>query len=337
MVGLDIGTKTIKILELEKRGSGWVLNGAGVVGYSGTPPENCKDDVEFRSIADIIRKLHKDAKISKKDVVISLPESQVFTRTIHFPLLTDQEITSAVKWEAEQYVPIPINEAVVQHEILERRDNATPPEVLVLLVAAPEALVEKYLRVMQLSGLTTIAAESELIALVRSLAPENQTSLVMDFGAHSTDIAVARNSRLVFSRSLPSAGEALTRAITQNLGIEPLQAEEYKKTYGLSSSQLEGKVKTALEPVINMITDEVKKAIHFYQTEEKGEVPKSVIISGGTAGLPEIVPYLSKGLNIEVVMGNPFDKISLSPETAKSLANYAPLYSIAAGLAMRGD
>ena len=104
----------------------------------------------------------------------------------------------------------------------------------------------------------------------------------------------------------------------------------------MASNQLEGKVKSAMDPILKMVTDEIRKSIHFYQTEEKGEAPKSIVVSGGTAGMPQIVSILSQTLNMEVVMGNPFSKISLSPQVAQTIANYAPLYTIAVGLAMRG-
>jgi len=334
-IGLDIGSRTIKAVELAKEGDRFRLKAAGLVGYSGADITKISADKEFAQIADILRKVFSDAKISGKEITIALPEAQVFTRAIKFPLLTDQEISSAVKWEAEQYIPIPIQEAIIQHQIIERRENVSPPEVLVLLVAAPRVLAEKYIKAVEAAKLNVVAVETELIALVRSLAPANQTALILDFGAHSTDLAIAKNGFLVFSRSIATAGEALTRAVGQSLGVNPQQAEEYKKTYGMTASQLEGKVKGALDPILRVVSEEIKKAIHFYQSENKEEPPSSIVISGGSSGLPEIAPFLTKALGLEVVIGNPFAKVALDAGTAKSLAPYAPLYSIAVGLAMR--
>lgn len=336
-VGLDIGSKTIKMVELAKDGGKWKLRSSGVVGYSGSPIEHMQDEKELTALAGLIKKLHKEANVSSKDILIALPEPQVFTRTIKFPLLTDQEVASAVKWEAEQYIPIPINEAIIQHQILERRENASPPEVLVLLVAAPRVLVEKYVKVAQTAGLTVSAVETELMSLVRALAPLDRTVLLVDFGARSTDIAIAKNGLLSFSRSVPTAGEAFTRAVAQSLGVEQKQAEEYKRTYGLSGSKLEGKVSGALAPVFRLVADEIKKAIQFYQTEEGGDPPQTIILSGGTAGLPEAISTLSKSIGLEVVVGNPFTKVTLDSETAKKIAPYVPLYSIALGLALGGE
>jgi type IV pilus assembly protein PilM len=335
MVGLDIGTKTIKIVELEKDGASFSLSASGIVGFSGNSVEKIIDDKEMSSFAQVIKRLHAETGVRSHDVVISIPEQSAFTRTVTFPLLTDAEITSAVKWELEQYIPIPAADAISQHIILERDEKSSPPSVLVLLVAAPRLVVEKYTRLVQMAGLTPVAVETELVALTRVLAPPDKTALIIDLGANSTDIAIARNSLLCFSRSIPLAGEAFTRAVSQGLGVNATQAEEYKKTYGLVSSQLEGKVKGALDPVLRLIVDEVKKAISFYQSEQKGEAPTAIEVSGGTSGMPQIITSLTELLGIEVSIANPFTKVRVDAETAKKLAAYAPLYSVAVGLAMR--
>lgn len=335
MVGIDIGSKTIKIVELQKEGDKYTLAASGIVGYTGNGVEKLVDDKEFATVGGIIKKLHQEAGVKAREVTISLPEQQVFTRTIKFPLLTDAEIASAVKWESEQYIPIPVNEAIIQHSILARNETSSPPEVLVLLVAAPRVVVERYTKLISAAGLATLAVETELIALTRSLAPADKTVLIIDLGATSTDIAIAKNGLLSFSRSIPIAGDAFTRAVSQGLGITTVQAEEYKKTYGLEVSQLEGKIKTALDPLLRMVVDEIKKAINFYQTDEKGDYPSAVILSGGTSGMPEIISALSSLLGLEVLVANPFSKVAIDPEIAQKLAPYAPLYSISVGLAMR--
>lgn len=335
MVGIDIGSKTIKIVELEKEGEGFSLSASGIVGYSGITVDKMNDEKEMASLGQIIRKLHNEAGVSSTDVVICIPEPLVFTRTIKFPLLTDAEIASAVKWESEQYIPIPVTEAVIQHSILARNEKASPPEVLVLLVAAPRAVVEKYIKVVRFAGLNAIAVETELVAMTRSLAPPDRTVLLVDLGASSTNIAISKQGLLSFSRSVSIAGEAFTRAVSQGLGVTVEQGEEYKKTYGLTETQLEGKVKGVLDPVLRLVVDEIKKAVSYYLTEEKGESPSALIITGGTSALPEIISMLTKLTGIEVLAGNPFAKVKVDSETAQKLAPYAPLYSVAVGLAMR--
>ena len=332
-VGLDIGSKTIKIVELTKEGNILKLNGSGVVGYNGIAPDKFKEGKDLADLAQIIKKLHKEAKIDSKDVSIALPEEKIYTRVIKFPLLTDQEISSAIKWEAEQYIPIPISEAIVQHQIISRQEKGVSPGVKVLLVAVSRNLVEVYVKLLQTAGLNVVKADTELLSLTRVFALPDRVSMIIDFGATSTDIAICDKGVLSFARSIPTAGEAFTRAVSQTLNITPLQAEEYKKAYGLSS-QLEGKIKGALDPIIRLVSDEIKKAIYYYQTEEKGDAPSAVVLTGGSSGMPEAVTYLSQTLGLEIVVGNPFAKVSLTPQVQKILAPYAPLYSIAVGLAM---
>jgi len=334
-VGLDIGSQSIKIVEIKKDGNVLRLNASGIIGYNGVSPDQSTNNKELVALSEAIKKLHRETKVASKDVYISLPESLVFTRTIKFPMLTDQEIASAIKWESEQYIPIPISEAIVQYQIIERRENASPPEVDILLVAAKKDLVEKYVKLVQMAGLNVVGVETELLALVRALAPVDKSSVILDFGSKSTDIAISNKGQLGFSRSILTAGDALTRALAKGFGINVQQAEQYKRTYGLSQTQLEGKVKQILDPVVKLVADEIKKAIQFYQGEEKGDPPTSVIVTGGTAGMPELISSLSEILGMEIVMGNPFAKLSLDTATAKKLQGFAPVYSIAVGLALK--
>lgn len=336
-VGLDIGSRTIKVVELSGGGGKYKLKSAGAVAHSNADIAEMKDDKELSSIAQIIKKLYNDAKIGSKDVAICLPETQVYTRMLKFPLLNDQEIASAVKWEAEEYIPIPITEAVIEHQILERREAASPPQVLVSLVAVHRDLVNKYIKVCEMAGLSVVGVETELISTVRSTAPNSGTIMVVDFGAKSTDMAIAQNKVLYFSRSVPTAGDAFTRAVAQSLGVSAEQAEQYKRTYGLSEDQLEGKVYRSISPIIKSVVEEIKKANHYYQLEVKGQMPSSIALSGGSAGLPNITGVLANQLGIEVEIANPFSQVELDSNAAKDLANYAPIYTAAVGLAMRED
>ena len=336
MLGIDIGSKTIKIVELEKNRASYSLVASGVVGYSGSTVDKMTDEKEMSNLSQVIKKLCAEARITTKDAILSIPESLAFTRTIKFPPLNDNEISSAIKWEAEQYIPIPVNEAVIQHTVL-RRGSAGGADngVTVLLVAAPRVVVEKYAKVVQMAGLTPIAIETELIALTRSLAPADKTVLLADLGGSSTNLAIANHGLLSFSRSLPIAGDAFTRAVSQTLSITSQQAEEYKKAYGLSPGQLEGKIKGALDTTVRLVADEIKKAINYYLTEDKGETPTSLIMTGGSSGMLELLSSLSKTVEMEVQVGNPFTHIQVDPEFAKKLASFAPLYGVAIGLAMR--
>lgn len=337
-VGIDIGSSSIKVISLSGQGKKVSLKSVGAVAYSGPEIDpNMKDEKEMSKMAELIKKLLKDAKINDKDVLLALPETQVFTRVMQFPLLNDQEIASAVKWEAEEYIPIPLAEAVIEHQILERKEDASPPSVMVLIIAVMRALVERYVQILEMAGLNCVGVETELISMTRALAPEKGTVMMVDFGANSTDMAIAKDQQLYFTRSLPTAGDAFTRAVSQALSANAQQAEEYKKTYGLNNNQLEGKVGQALMPIMQTITQEMKKAIHYYQMNLKGDPPTAVILSGGSSAMPGLTPLFTNLLGLEVNVASPFANINVDEEAAKSLANFAPLYSVVTGLALRGD
>lgn len=336
-VGLDIGSKSIKVVELEKKQNKWYLRGSGIVGYSGVVIENVKEEKELVPLADIIKKLFNEARISNREVIISLPERFAFVKLVTFPLLSDQEIDAALKWEADQHVPIPLEEAVMQYQIVLRDEKSNPPQVKVLLVAARRSLVEKYVLLSQLAGLNVIAVENELLSLARSLASQTELSVIVNLGAASSDIGVTRMGDLWFSRSIPIGGDALTRAIVQELRIDATQAEQYKKAYGFSPTLLEGEVRHAMEPVMRSLLDEIKKAIQYFISENSvQEKPKQIIISGGLAGLPDLMSYFTKELDLEVLVGNPFLRVEVPPELQKSVIDYMHLYGVAIGLALRG-
>lgn len=329
MFGIDIGTSSIKIAQLKVEGNKWRLVAAGI---THTPPSGLMSESErdVVSLAEAIKKLLSDAKITTREAVVSLPETKVFTRIVSFPAMSDPEVSSAVGWQIESFIPIAKKDAVYDHEVVGRDEKG----VQVLLVAVPKIIVQKYMRILNAANLIPAAFETELLALSRSIAPPQKRVLLVDFGATSTDLAVVVNQRLMFSRSFSTAGQALTRAVATGIGVEEKRAEEYKRAYGLGS-QLQGKVKQALDPVLFVIVDEIKKAMGFWLEEHRSEPIEAVVVVGGTAGLPSLTPLLAEALKIEVDVGNPFSEVLLDPTSQKTLLPYAPLYAIAVGLAMR--
>lgn len=332
--GLDIGTHSIKAVQLERRGQSFALLAAGITSAP-QPGISSDSDTDLATVAEAVKKLISDTKITAKTVNLSLPEDKVFTRLIELPPLTDKEVASAISWQAEPFIPIPITEAVIDYQIVGRREPQPnqPGGVQVLLVAAPKVLVAKYTRVASLAGLTLGSVETELLSLARALAPVSGTALIADLGATSSSFGIIRNGQLMVSRSIATGGTAFNRALTSSLALSPAQAEEYKKTYGLGSG-LEGKIKAALTPVLTSLTEEIKKLIQFYKTELKeGDPVASIIVSGGASGMPELTPFITKNLGIEVSLGDPFVRIVKDERVTRAIGAYTPLYGTAVGLA----
>ncbi|PIS13807.1 hypothetical protein COT65_02215 [Candidatus Shapirobacteria bacterium CG09_land_8_20_14_0_10_47_13] len=333
--GLDIGSRNIKAVQLKKTGADQyqlVTSGSAPSTIKGLSSEAESD---LTSLAETIKKLCQEAKITTKNVAAAIPEDQVFSRVVTFPKLSEEELTSALKWEAEQWVPIPLEEVSLAHQVLGEIHQDGQEKLEVFLVAAPNRVIEKILLVLKTAGLTSVSLETEILAMGRSLiTAKAEPTLLVDLGAKATDLAIVEAGQVIFSRSIPTAGEAMTRAIASSLGLEIAQAEEYKKAYGVDAEKLEGKVSQAIEPVLEVVIKEMEQAMQFYQ-QGKGKVTKRVVLTGGTAILPAAVSKIAKKLMLEVQIGDPFGKINQDALIAKIPPNDRPFYAVAVGLAMK--
>lgn len=336
IIGLDIGSHSIKLVEIGRRKQEAVLLAGG---SAPTPPKALSsiapEDIE--GIAGVVNKLWKETGAKTKNVDIALPEAQVFTRVIEVPELSARELTSAIKWEAEQYIPMPLDQVTVDFTVLRTAKETGTNKMEVLLVASPKTLVEKYVTILEYADLIPVAVETEIIAasraLIRSVASV-RTVMIVSLGAQTTDLAIARNGVLSFTRSISAGGEALSRAVAQSFGFEIAQAEEFKKTYGLEKDKLEGKLLTAVMPIMDTILSEVKRAIAFYQEKYKDEQVGVIVLSGGTAKVPGMVVYMAENLGVEVQIANPWLGI-LRDARFRVLEAEGPVFSVAVGLAIR--
>ena len=182
--------------------------------------------------------------------------------------------------------------------------------------------------------------ETEIISASRALLPPTTigkplTLMVVNMGAKSTDLSILKAGIIAFTRSMPTGGESFTKALAQDFGFPMPQAEEYKKTYGLEKDKLEGKVFRSLQPLFNVIVDEVKRAITFFQNKFPDEIISTIIISGGSAKLPGLVSTLVDAVGIETQVGNPWVRIDKDPARFAKLEEEGSVFVVAAGLAMR--
>lgn len=333
--GLDIGSTTTKIAQVQPEKNKFRLIAAGI---SPTPQPGLFSEAEkdLIAVATAIKKLHQDARVATRNVVLALPEGQVFTRVIELPQMSENELDQAVPWEAEQFIPVPLSQVTLDWQIVSRGEAGKVEQKMeVFLVAAPVALTQKYLKVIELAGFNPAAIETEIIAATRALVPSTSPpTMLIDFGAKTTDFAIVKKGKVVLTRSIPTAGEAFTRAISSALSLGTKQAEEYKIAYGLSEKELEGKIKGALAPIFDVVVKEIKKALAFWQEKEKEPV-SSIILTGGTASLPEATPILTSALGIEVQIADPFVNLIKDEMVIKGLRENAPLFAVTIGLAQK--
>lgn len=341
--GLDIGSNLLKAVELEA-----VKDDYKLVTYGSSPTPSgavlSESEIDQQELTKSIIRLVKEHKIKSRRVVTAFPESLIFTRVIEIPWLRDKELANAIQWEAEQYIPMPLSEVKFSWMKLDKPTEKKGKEgekMKILLVAAPNSLVQRYLHIVRQAGLEPVAFETETVAIVRSLTRgvygSGPTTLLMSIGASTTDLTIVDQGVIQFTRSIGTGGVALTRVISQELGFDMNQAEEYKRAYGLIETQLEGRIMKVIKPVFDVIVSEVERSILSFQTHNPSQVVKRVVLTGGSAQLPGMVVYLAQSLGVEVQIGNPWEKVRL-PENRRDefgrIENQVN-YAVAVGLAMK--
>lgn len=333
--GLDIGTDTIKVVQLSREGDKFHLVSYGICP---APPKGFSSEaqIDLEMLSQSIKKLVRDARMSTNNAAFALSETQVYTRVISTPPLSENELSSAIKWEAEQYIPLPLSEVKLDYQLLTQPDKRVAGAMAeVLLVAAPIAIIDKYMKMAKMTSLKPVLIETEIISITRALVPPGTpTTVLVNIGAATTEIAVVRQGVLSFTRSITTGGNALSRAIATELNLDMAQAEEYKKSYGLDNTKLSGKVSGALKPVFDIITQEITRSISFYQ-KEKSDTASRVILAGGSARLPGAVGYLANVLGIEVLVGDPWLTVDMNEKERTNLISDGPMYGTAVGLAMK--
>lgn len=342
--GLDIGATSIRAVWLSREKNGFQLTSHIVLP---TPVKGMLSEapLDMEEMAGAIKKAVETAKITTKNVNIALAENQVYTKIIEMPLLSDKELALAINWEAEQFIPVPISSVYLVWTVLnpaQKNQKKVSNKTQVLVVGAPSVTINKYQKILAMSGLNIVAIETETLSIVRALAYQKAVgsnfppSIILNMGSISTGLALVIDKIIAFTYSIPVGGIAMNRAIEADLGLSLLQAEEYKKVYGISRGGPSEKIGKAVEPILNSILSEVKKVMDFYSGKYKEHGPiQQIILSGGTAKLPGIDLFFAEHCGIETVTANPWGVLVNDQTLPQDLRNKAPDYTIAIGLAMR--
>ena len=335
-IGLDIGLTKIKAISLSRQNNNYTLD---AFVSAPTPAKGMLSEapLDEEEMAKTLKKTVEALKVNSKSVNIALPDSQVYTKVIEMPSLTDKELSLAIYWEAERHIPVALSTITLVWSVLKRPSNPTNDEKMqVLMVGAPTTVINKYQKVLQMAGLTLNSIETETLAIVRALAPNNlPPTVIVSIGAINTSLAIIKDGILVLTYSIQTGGNAISRSIEADFGLTPSQSEEYKKTYGLSKEGAGKKVGKSTEPILSSILLEIKKALAFYSQKYKdGAIIQQVLLSGGTAKLPGIDLFFAENLGIETAVANPW-KIFANQQVPLEILNGSADYTIALGLAMR--
>lgn len=332
-LGLDLGTTSFKLIELEKDHQGFSLKHIGIAANPLGVVQVINRDQRLR-LAETIKKLVSETKTKQNRIKVNLAENQSFTRIISLPVMSDAELGSAMNWEAEEHIPISLDQVQMDWSVISRPPKGSKEgKMTILLIAAKKEAISQIVGLIAETGLELIGIETTLTAAVKALLkPSDPPTLLMHIGAFSSDFAVSVGGNIMLVHSTTIAGTTLTRAVARDLGLAIPQAESYKRTYGLNGNLLEGKVKNSLLTVFQSILDEAKKVINAFESGSKGLKIDRILLSGGTALMPEIVAFTAQSLNLsEVQLADPF--AGCRSEKNVIIPPERPVYTIAVGLA----
>ncbi len=327
LFGLDIGFNTIKVMQLEDDKKSTTVIGYGVSKFD---EKAIKDGVivDYESIAKSATELFKKnviGNITTRRVVATVPASKAYSRVITLPAkLKKKELDEAVKLEAAQYIPIPIEELYLDHEIVNRHDD----QVEVLIVGAPRTIVDSYMKFFELIGLevcaleTTISAASRIISKVEN--SQDTPTILIDLGSLSVDLTVF-DKNLVVNGTIPGGGDDFSNRISEKLGVSKAEANSIKTKYGLGVSKHQTEIREALKPQLDSLVKEIRRVVRYYEERTDGKSTIGQIITmGGGSNMPGLVDYMTDNLRIATRMCNfwsSFQTDDLQPpsEAEKSL------------------
>lgn len=328
-LGIDIGTSSIKVVQLKKEEQNYKLETYGLVNVSfqGKPREDFDAILET---AEILKNLLEKANVSTKKAVASLPNNIVFVSLIEIPEMSEKEIKNSIEWEARRYVPLPLEEVTLSWSVLKEQGGGSA-KMKVLLTAVPTSVIENYLKMFKLANLEPIALEIEALALIRSLlGARTETFIIIDVGARNTSLNLVDKGFLRVSRNLSIGGETITAAIAQSLKVSVARAEQFKKDLGLTA--MAQAIPQTMRPPADTIKNEAAQLINIY--ESRGSSVQEIIFAGSGSRLPGLLKYFSD-LGPKVSLGDPLKFISHDPKIKEHISQISLSLSVAIGLAMR--
>jgi len=333
-VGIDLGSQQLKVVELKPAGEAkFSLVAVGGLRHNFNWWSQKKADIG--EIKQALGKFWREHKFTTNKVNTALPEAAVYTKVIKRPILSDPELNSVLKFELEQFIPVPVDKVYYSFTRLTKVNEGKKVKELILVAASPKDRVDQLLSLSSQLGLVVEVLETAMVSLARSLTFNRKNpALIIDLGHSQFSLGVAKAGRLYVRQRLDLSGAALTRLLARTLNIDEPQAEQIKTSYGLDKKQSGGKVADILTTAFDQLITEARRVIAFYEDKVLAEKVKEIILSGGGALMPELGGFINRRLGLDVSLPNFFNLINNLPE---SVAKQPHLYAQAIGLAMRRE
>ncbi len=341
LIGLDIGSSTVKLIELSETKRGYSLEKFGIVSLD---PELIVEGtvMDAGRVSEAIRELATDQKIKTKEVALSVSGHSVIVKKIQVPIMSEDELEESIKWEAEQYIPFDMNDVNIDFHILEEGEAGEGQDQMnVVLVAVKKDKLSEYTALITDAGLIPMVVDVDAFTLENmycvnyDVSPGETTALV-NIGASVMNINILKGGSFAFTRDISIGGNRYTEAVQKELSVSFEDAEKLKKqemVEGIDPASLNA----VIEAINGEVASEISRSFDYFKTTAMQERVDRAILSGGGAKIQGLLPYLGDQLGIPVEMVNPFSRVEIHPKSfdVQYIRDIGPQAAVGVGLAIR--
>ena len=342
-LGIDIGTSSIKIVELSQESGRWKLENYGwyELKSQGGQTDAAKTimDLSDEEIIRAVKDILASGKFKARDAVAAISSSSTFATVITLPYTSEEDLAKTIPFEARKYVPVPLDQVVLDWSIVGVADKNAPAPVAgttveVFLAAVPKDETARYQRIAKGAGVNLVALELENSSLVRGLMGNDLSpTAILNVGGRSTSIVIIAKGYERLSHNYEIGGYEMTKAVAKALNISPVEAEALKRKYGVIDSP-ENKARPAMVALVDMMIFETRTTIGTYE-QSRGQRISRVVVVGGLANMPGLAQYIKQRIDRDVLVGNVFARLVYPQELTPILQSLSNTLAIAVGAAMR--
>lgn len=331
-VGIDIGSSGVRVVQVKRSGGKPLLV---TYGDAEVPLAITQSDaqVDRDKLAEAISGLLQTAGVSAKQAIIGIPSMKMFATVVSVPRMSKQELDNAIRYQAEQIVPMPLDQAKLDWSVVEGTSQ-TSNEMDVMVVATPIQIAQKYHDLAAKAGLELVGLEPTVLAMSRAVVRSSENAvIVMDMGGLTTDLAIIHQGVPKLIRSVLIGGLSFAKAVAQYLAVTEEQARQFITKFGLTSDKLEGQVLNSLKPSVDNLISEVQVAVQEFSSHHPGVKIEKIVVTGGASAIPQLPAFIANGTKLPVEIGNPWQDISYPANLSEKLQGVAHTYAVASGLA----
>ena len=338
VVGLDIGSSAIKLVELkEKKGGTYQLVKMGLERLS---PEAIVDGsiMDSSMVVETISRLNSEKAVKNSNYATSLSGHSVIIKKISLPAMSPEELAESIQWEAEQYIPFDINDVNLDYVPL---NSGTGDNIDVILVAVKKEKINDYTSVISQAGKNAVLVDVDAFALQNCYemnygTDEGKTLALVNVGASVTNVNVLHGETSLFWRDITFGGNQYTDAIQREMSLSFEQAEDLKKGKPVGDHTIQQVI-----PILNSVSEdfagELRKTLDFFTATSGADRVDEIVLAGGGAGVLNLDATLRDKFGIAVNIMDPFQKVTVDEKlfNPEELAEVGPSMAIAVGLAIR--